>query len=613
MIAAANLELPPLQPRNSANFDKGLPVSGELMLDFTVALDSAAKMPSDADASGGGGSKPDHRQKPVADGESGAGSSASAEPLPASVFFLQVVPTQVPLVQDRVLTSDADTPREGRLVNSSISSDVTDPVPKISPSGAEGFAPVLPVRARPLSGNDVQPIVVTPNVSKDTPTPVVRAGVQNSQGAFTQGEHKVAIPSWQKTVVETSSLPISALGIHPVFVRSEASSSSDVSGRKLSAADAPESASGLSERGGGDVSVGEQATTQSLKMRGLPAVDAAPAESGGALAFGADVAAAPKSREASKAENTATSIGRRTDGQLVATPQMTYSELAPASLAGVAHFGAGTVVPRVAVPDVPYAGAGKTSTTKEIGSLKLHEKAGGFRPDVQASGSAITPAPPSDESESSKEKDKTIAPVQETGTAQDSSVGQITSSHVAGADLNTVVPVHPALAERPSAPTVAALPQVVSPPPATLAALPGISSAKLVQAMGQTEMRVGMRSAEFGSISIRTSATPDLILAHISVDHSDLANALFNHIPEMQTKLGSGHAMHVEIDVSGQNTGSRSMSDQTPADSQGHRRQQGSEPSSGYGSSAKQRLSASVVAAQSRVDGRASDRLDIRI
>ena len=613
MIAAANLELPPLEPLNRANFDKGLPVSDGPMLDFTAALDSAAKMSSDADASGGGGLKPDHRQKLVADGESGAGSSASAEPLPASVLFLQVIPTQVPLLQDRVLTSDAGSPSEGRLFNSSNSSDVTGPALPISPSGAEGFAAVLPVKAMPLGGNDVPTIAVIPNVSKDTPTPVAKSGVQDSQGTFAQGEDKVAIPSWQETVVRTSSLPISALGIHPVFVRSEALSPSDVSGRKLSAADAPESASSLVRRGGGDVGAGQQATTQILELPGLPAVDAAPAESGKALALGADVAAAPKSGEASKAVNTATSVGSRLDSQLVAAPQMTYVESPAAPLAGVAHFSAGTVAARAAVTDALYAGAGKTSTTKEIGSLKLHEKTGGFRPDIQASAAATTAGTPSDGSDGSKEKEKTIASVQETGAAQDSSVGKITSDHVAGADLNTVVPVHPALAERPSAPTVAALPQVISPSPAAPAALPGISSAKLVQAMGQTEMRVGMRSAEFGSISIRTSATPDLISAHISVDHSDLANALSNHIPEMQTKLGSGQAMHVEIGFLGQNTGSGSMSDQTPADSQGHRRQQSSEPSSGYSNSANQRLSASVVAAQGHGDGRASDRLDIRI
>ena len=611
MIAAANLELPTLQPWDSANFDKGLPVCGGLMLDFTAALDSAAKMPSDADACGGWGLKPEHRQKPVADGESGAGSAASAEPLPAGVFFLQVVPTQVSLVQDRVLPSDAGTPSEGRLFNSSISSDVTSPALHIFSSGAEDFAAVLPVRAGPLGGNDVQTIAVTPNVSRDASTPVAKAGVQDLQGAFPQGEHKVAIPSWQKTVVGTSSLPTFALGIHPVFVRSEAVSPSDISGRKLSAADAPESASGLSERGGGDVGVGQQVTPQSLELPGLPAVDAAPAESGKALALGADVVAAPKSGEASMAVNTATSIGSQTDGQLVATPQMIYSELPADPLTGVAHFGARTVVTRAAVPDALYAGAGKTSMTKEIGSLKLHEKAGGFRPDVQASEAAPTAGTSSDGSDGSKEK--TIASVQETSAAQDSSIGKITLDHVAGADLNTVVPVHPALAEKPSAPTVAALPQVMSPPPATHAALPGISSAKLVQAMGQTEMRVGMRSVEFGSISIRTSATPDLISAHISVDHSDLANALSNHIPEMQTKLGSGHAMHVEIGFLGQDTVSDGMSDQTPADSQGHRRQQSSEPSIGYSSSINQRLSASVVAAQSHVDGRATDRLDIRI
>jgi hypothetical protein len=96
--------------------------------------------------------------------------------------------------------------------------------------------------------------------------------------------------------------------------------------------------------------------------------------------------------------------------------------------------------------------------------------------------------------------------------------------------------------------------------PAPLAAdsqppLPAINTARLIQSMGQTEMRVGMRSNEFGNISINTSATRDLISAQISLDHSELAKTLVSHVPEIQARLGGTQAADVRIDTNGQAAG----------------------------------------------------------
>jgi hypothetical protein len=76
--------------------------------------------------------------------------------------------------------------------------------------------------------------------------------------------------------------------------------------------------------------------------------------------------------------------------------------------------------------------------------------------------------------------------------------------------------------------------------PATIAlpqSVPVINTAKLIQSMGQSEMQVGMRSNEFGNISISTSATRDLISAQISLDHAELARTLTAHLPEMQAAI----------------------------------------------------------------------------
>lgn len=124
--------------------------------------------------------------------------------------------------------------------------------------------------------------------------------------------------------------------------------------------------------------------------------------------------------------------------------------------------------------------------------------------------------------------------------------------------------------------------------PATIVvpqSMPVINTAKLIQNMGQSEMRVGMRSNDFGNISISTSATRDMISAQISLDHGELARTLATHLPEMQARLGGNQAMNVRIDVNGQATGqatgtSTGMSNGSADGSHGDRQQKGSGASS---------------------------------
>ena len=101
-----------------------------------------------------------------------------------------------------------------------------------------------------------------------------------------------------------------------------------------------------------------------------------------------------------------------------------------------------------------------------------------------------------------------------------------------------------------TAPQTAAAPTVAVPQ-----AVPVINTARLIQSMGQSEMRVGMHSNDFGNISISTSATRDLISARISLEHGELARTLATHLPEMQAKFGANQAMNVRIDTNGQPAG----------------------------------------------------------
>jgi hypothetical protein len=93
----------------------------------------------------------------------------------------------------------------------------------------------------------------------------------------------------------------------------------------------------------------------------------------------------------------------------------------------------------------------------------------------------------------------------------------------------------------------------------------GINTAKLIQTMNETGMQVGMRSAEFGDISIRTSVSQQQMMTQISVDHPDLGQAISAHVSAVQTKLGDELGIHATIEV-GQSsagfTGERGYSSQ---------------------------------------------------
>jgi hypothetical protein len=80
----------------------------------------------------------------------------------------------------------------------------------------------------------------------------------------------------------------------------------------------------------------------------------------------------------------------------------------------------------------------------------------------------------------------------------------------------------------------------------------GINSAKLIQTMGETEMHVGMHSAEFGDISIRTSLSQQQMVTQISLDHNDLSQAISSHLSTVQAKLGEEYGLRASIEINNQ-------------------------------------------------------------
>ena len=81
------------------------------------------------------------------------------------------------------------------------------------------------------------------------------------------------------------------------------------------------------------------------------------------------------------------------------------------------------------------------------------------------------------------------------------------------------------------------------------AASAGINTAKLIQTMSQTEMHIGLRSAEFGDISIRTAFSQQQMFAQISVDHGDLGRAIAAATPGLQARLGGDFGVNASIQV----------------------------------------------------------------
>jgi hypothetical protein len=77
----------------------------------------------------------------------------------------------------------------------------------------------------------------------------------------------------------------------------------------------------------------------------------------------------------------------------------------------------------------------------------------------------------------------------------------------------------------------------------------GINTARLIESMSESEMRVGMHSAEFGDISIRTSVSQQQLTAQINVDHSELGSAIAAHLPSLAGKLGGEFGLHASIEV----------------------------------------------------------------
>ena len=148
-------------------------------------------------------------------------------------------------------------------------------------------------------------------------------------------------------------------------------------------------------------------------------------------------------------------------------------------------------------------------------------------------------------------------------------------------------------------------------------AVAAINAARLIQRVGDSEIRVGMHSAEFGNVSISTIASRGVISAQISLDHGELANTIAAHLPETQARLGANQPVEVRISTNQQGAGSTggeqggTQQDTTGKGSGGNR-----QPGQNYLSASMigmQETALAGLAATPSESNVVSSRLDIRV
>jgi flagellar hook-length control protein FliK len=82
-----------------------------------------------------------------------------------------------------------------------------------------------------------------------------------------------------------------------------------------------------------------------------------------------------------------------------------------------------------------------------------------------------------------------------------------------------------------------------------------VNSASLLDQMGKSELKLGMRVGDFGSVEIRTQMDRQQLKADISVEHHELGRALTAELPALQQTLRGHDLATVSLNVTGQGAG----------------------------------------------------------
>ncbi len=147
-------------------------------------------------------------------------------------------------------------------------------------------------------------------------------------------------------------------------------------------------------------------------------------------------------------------------------------------------------------------------------------------------------------------------------------------------------------------------------------AAPSINTAKVLETIHGTELRMGLHSTEFGSISIATTVSPGGIAAQIALDHGALGKALATHLTSMEEKLGSSFGLPAKVELrdgmasglQGNGAGTASGGENSRGNAKQHWTARGDDSSTRVGEG----FSGSALAAESRADVSSTVRLSVQ-
>jgi flagellar hook-length control protein FliK len=142
---------------------------------------------------------------------------------------------------------------------------------------------------------------------------------------------------------------------------------------------------------------------------------------------------------------------------------------------------------------------------------------------------------------------------------------------------------------------------------AALAASSGslLQSARLVERLGQSELRVGIQAGEFGNVDIRTSMARNQFTAEISVERGELGKVLAAELPNLHSRLSEQRVPAANIILQNQSSSGGSAGFE-----QGSRQSQTMQQIATFRNVEEEPLPAAMVTAEASAAG---TRLDIHM
>ena len=76
-----------------------------------------------------------------------------------------------------------------------------------------------------------------------------------------------------------------------------------------------------------------------------------------------------------------------------------------------------------------------------------------------------------------------------------------------------------------------------------------VQNARLLERMGQTEMRVGVDTASFGNVELHATVNLDQVGARIATSHPELDAAMMAEMPSLQRAMEQHHLRLDSLDL----------------------------------------------------------------